>query len=75
VPGGTELLTTLVGLWIGEYVGKAIAVESDSDHIVGGLFGWMKPSVSNRHGQDKIPLNLTVISSFCWTLFSRTPPD
>jgi hypothetical protein len=39
--GGIELLTTLVGLSIGELLGKEVAVEADSHNALGGLFLWI----------------------------------
>jgi hypothetical protein len=39
--GVIELLTTLVGLSIGELVGKDIGLESDSHNALGGLFLWI----------------------------------
>jgi len=39
--GIIELLTSLVGLSIGELVGKDIALEGDSHNILGGAFLWI----------------------------------
>jgi hypothetical protein len=39
--GAIELLTTLVGFSIGEFVGNDIAVEADSHDALGGLFLWI----------------------------------
>jgi hypothetical protein len=39
--GIIELLTSLVGLSIGELVGKDIALEGDSHNILGGAFLWL----------------------------------
>src|SRR6202161_4030372 len=36
--GAIELLTTLVGFSIGEFVGNDVAVEADSHDTLGGLF-------------------------------------
>jgi YqiJ-like protein len=39
--GGIELLTTLVGFSISEFLGKDFAIESDTDSGLGGMFLWV----------------------------------
>jgi hypothetical protein len=39
--GAIELLTTLLGFSIGEFVGNDVAVEADSHDTLGGLFLWI----------------------------------
>src|ERR1700716_2305427 len=39
--GGIELLTTLVGFSISEFVGPDVSVEADSHHGLDGLFLWV----------------------------------
>jgi hypothetical protein len=39
--GGIELLTTLVGFSISEFVGKEVAAEPDHHDALGGLFLWI----------------------------------
>jgi hypothetical protein len=39
--GGIELITTLVGFSISEFIGKDFGLESDSHNALGGLFLWI----------------------------------
>jgi hypothetical protein len=39
--GGIELLTTLVGFSISQFVGDGVAVEADSHDALGGMFLWI----------------------------------
>ncbi|KWV46899.1 hypothetical protein AS156_20985 [Bradyrhizobium macuxiense] len=39
--GGIELLTTMVGLSISEFIGKDFAVEAESHNALSGLFLWI----------------------------------
>ena len=39
--GGIEVLTTLVGFSISEFIGKDFGLESDSHNALGGLFLWI----------------------------------
>jgi Protein of unknown function (DUF1449) len=41
VLGAIELLTTLVGFSIGEFLGNDVSVEADSHDALGGLFLWI----------------------------------
>jgi len=51
--GGIELLTTLVGFSISEFVGPDVSVEADSHHGLDGLFLWINAG--------RLPLLIVII--------------
>jgi hypothetical protein len=56
VLGGIELLTTLVGFSISEFLGKDVAVEADSHNGLGGLLLWINAG--------RLPLLILIILAF-----------
>ena len=56
VLGGIELLTTLVGFSISEFLGKDVAVEADSHSGLGGLLLWINAG--------RLPLLILIILAF-----------
>ena len=56
VLGGIELLTTLVGFSISEFLGKDVAIEADSHNGLGGLLLWINAG--------RLPLLILIILAF-----------
>jgi hypothetical protein len=56
VLGGIELLTTLVGFSISEFLGKEVAVEADSHNGLSGLLLWINAG--------RLPLLILIILAF-----------
>ncbi len=56
--GGIELLSTLVGLSIGELLGKDFEIEADSHNALGGLFLWINAG--------RVPLLILLILALGW---------
>jgi Protein of unknown function (DUF1449) len=56
VLGGIELLTTLIGFSISEFLGKDVAIEADSHNGLGGLLLWINAG--------RLPLLILIILAF-----------